>query len=112
VQRRGQWVRLLTSIPVDGWLAITPDGSDSARSIAVHVSPLEGQVVTMAGESYRILRIAAGTVEYRREIPSDYGCGESAIDPVPLPQTLRTPVASLFDPEGTPRFRQKYTRGC
>jgi hypothetical protein len=112
VQRRGEWVRLLSSIPVDGWLGITPEGSDAARSIAVHVSPLDGQVIAMAGESYRILRIVPGAVEYRREIPSDFGCGEPVTAPVPLPPTLRAPVASLFDPEGTPRFREKYTRGC
>jgi hypothetical protein len=112
VQRRGEWVRLLTSIPVDGWLAITPVASDAARSIAVHVLPLEGQVIAMSGESYRILRIALDTVEYRREIPSDSGCGEPVTDPVPLPPTLRAPVAALFNPDGTARFREKYAKGC
>ena len=111
-QRRGDWVRLLSSIPVDGWLATTPEGSSTPRSIAVDVEPLEGQVVEMSGDSYRILRIATGTVEYRREIPSDFACGQSVTNPVPPPPTIRTPIAALFNPEGTPRFRQKYTRGC
>ena len=112
VQRRGGWVRLLSSVPVDGWLAITSEGSTTPRWIAVAAAPLEGQVVEMSGDSHRILRIAAGTVEYRREIPSDFACGQSVTDPVPPPPTIRAPIAALFNPEGTPRFRQKYTRGC
>jgi len=111
-QRRGGWVRLLSSVPVDGWLAITPEGSSTPRSIAVDVVPLEGQVVEMSGESYRILRIAAGTVEYRREIPSDFACGQPVTDPVPLPPTLRAPIAELFSRDSQARFSVKYSKGC
>jgi hypothetical protein len=112
VQRRGGWVRLLSSAPFDGWLAISPEGSSTPQSIAVDVMPLEGQVVEMSGESYRILGIAAGTVEYRREIPSDFACEQSVTDPVPRPPTIRAPIPELFSRDGRARFSVKYSKGC
>ena len=127
VQHRSGWVRLLSSIPVDGWLQITPEEPTGPLPIYVWVSPLESQVVELrpltatwpdgtrrqleAG-SYVILKAGADVIEFRAEIPSDFECGNPVTDPVPVPPTLRAPASELFDSDGTPRFATKYTRGC
>jgi hypothetical protein len=69
-----------------------------------------GGVVDLSGDSYRILGLAAGTVEYRREIPSDVACGNPVNDPVP--PTLRAPIADLFVRDGQARFSVKHAQGC
>lgn len=110
VQRRGNWIRLLSSIPVDGWIAVPPDTDNGPRSIDISARPVTGEIVEMGGESYKVLRVTDGTVEYRREIPSD-GCVVTGQEP-PTPPTLRMPLAALFAPDGQTRFAVKHARGC
>jgi len=128
VQREGEWVRLLGSIPVDGWLRITesPSVPDRARA-RVYVEDLEGQIVELrrvqatwpdgsfrriGAGSYLIRSIGRAGVEFRAEIPSDFDCGEPVMDPAPLPPLLRASVADLFDSDGGPRFFKSHTKGC
>lgn len=124
--RRGDWVRLLTSIPVDGWLRITPEGQGG--SIYVWVSALPGTIVDLSpllaigqdgrerpigGGPYLVKSVSdTGMIEFREKIPSDYSCGEPVIDPVPLPPTLRSRADEFFYADGTPRFSMTYTKGC
>jgi hypothetical protein len=126
VQRRGGWVRLLSSIPTDGWMRITSVGAEPP--VYIWVSPLEGQIVDLSplmaswpdgrrrqieGGSYLIQSVSgAGSIEFRAEIPSDYNCGQSVTDPVPLPPALKARAAEFFDENGTPRFFTAYTKGC
>jgi hypothetical protein len=127
VQRRGDWVRLLDSIPVDGWLPVTPENNPGARPPYVRVSSLDTQLVGVGplqatwpdghrerteGGPVLIQRITGDTIEFRDEIPSDFACGERVVDPVPLPPTLRAPLSALFNANGTPRFSETYTKGC
>ena len=123
--REGQWVRLLSKIPVDGWLRIT-DGQ--AGSFFIEVSPLQGEIIALSpmmatwpdghqrridGGSYLVKRLSkTGVIWFRAEIPSDYACGELVTDPVPLPPMLRTEAGQFFNPDGTPRFATVYTKGC
>src|SRR5688572_16494659 len=119
VQRRGNWVRLLTSIPVDGWLRITtlPEIPDDAP-VYVYIQPLTTQIVnlspltaqwpdgrkgTVQEGAFLIQQVVDRTIEFREEIPSDFACGEQVTDPVPLPPTLRAPASEFFNPDGTPR---------
>ena len=129
--RTGEWIRLLTSIPVDGWLRIPSDREPAP--IQVHVSGLQNEVVNLLNLSsslraigpdgnlreiaegpYFVKRVSTtGMIEFRKEIPSDFGCSvHPVIDPVPLPPTLHAPAAEFFNPDGTPRFSTKYWRGC
>jgi hypothetical protein len=127
VQRRGDWVRLLTSIPVDGWLRTNDINAPGDHPLYVYVHPLEDEIVNLGPlsaewpdrrreqtqeGSFRILRVANDTVEFRQEIPSDYPCGEQVTDPAPLPPTLRARTSEFFNSDGTPRFAEKYTKGC
>jgi hypothetical protein len=128
VQRRGDWVRLLTSIPADGWLRITPTPNiPDGLPLYVYVEPLNGQIVNLSPltarwpdgrrelteqGTYLILNITRAVVEFRAEIPSDFACGETVTDPVPVPPTLRAPTSEFFNRDGTPRFSEAYTKGC
>jgi len=128
VQRQGNWVRLLDSVPVDGWLRISPWPDPPEREpLYVYVEPLEGQIVNLRplmaqwpdGSSrpipegaYLMQRIARTNLEFRAEIPSDFSCGAPVIDPTPLPPILRASTPELFDPDGSPRFFTTYTKGC
>jgi hypothetical protein len=131
VQRRGDWVRLLGSIPVDGWLRVapspTPDGQPSPL-LFVWVTPLAGHIVTLSalearwpdgrrqqieeGRDYLVQKVVGDVVEFRTEVPSDFPCGEAVSDPPEKPPTLRAPTSEFFGPGGAPRFFPKYTRGC
>jgi hypothetical protein len=128
VQRRGNWVRLLSSIPADGWLRINtePDVRGDER-LYIYVEPLGGKILDLeplmaqwpdgrrrqtTSGSYLIQKVAGGTVEFREEIPSDFSCGETVSDPKPLPPRLRAPASEFFNRDETPRFSTKYTKGC
>lgn len=129
--RKGEWVRLLTSIPVDGWLRIPRDAEPAP--IQVHVSGLQREVVNLlnlssslwavgpdgnpreiAEGSYFVKGVSkSGIIEFRKEIPSDFDCRvHPVIDPVPLPPTFQAHAAEFFNPNGTPRFSTKYWKGC
>jgi hypothetical protein len=127
VQRRGNWVRLLTSIPADGWLPITDPDEPGTMPIYIRVSSLADQIVEVsaltaswpdgsrrqiAEGSYLVQRVSGGFIAFRAEIPSDFACGDPVTDPVPLPPTLSARASEFFNPNGTPRFSTKYTKGC
>lgn len=128
VQRRGNWVRLLSSIPVDGWLRInTEPEPQNDELLYVYVTPLDGGVFHLeplmaqwpdgstrhiTGGDYLIQKVAGGFVEFREEVPSDYSCGLAVIDPEPLPPSLRAATSEFFSRDGTARFATKYTKGC
>jgi hypothetical protein len=128
VQRRGEWVRLLGSIPADGWLRLTPDPLPDDAPVYIYISPLSEEIVTLSPlvaewpdgskrqtvpGTYRVVRIGTGTVEFREEVPSDFPCEEGpVVDPVPMPPVLRSPTSELFNSDGTPRFSRTYTKGC
>ena len=127
-QRRGSWVRLFTSIPADGWLRIYSD-DEPVPSLAVRASvrPLTGSIVEMSPlravwpggrnrltdqGSYLIQKVDGAFIEFRAEIPSDFACGDPVTDPVPVPPTLRAATSEFFNSDGSPRFAEKYTKGC
>lgn len=123
-QRRGNWVRLLSDIPVDGWLRT----DDPAQRLRIAVDSIEGRVIGIAPlvatwpdgsqrrtgdfQTFLIQRISRGVILFRQEIPSDFDCGEPVVDPNPLPPVLRAPISALFNPNGAPRFADPYTKGC
>lgn len=127
-QRRGEWVRLLSSIPVDGWLPVTPEDREvPGLAIQIHTHPLihivvemssvkaqgpDGRIREIKQGSFLIQRIDGAFIEFRDEIESDANCGEPVTDPSPLPPTLRAPITELFNPDGSARFHEKYTKGC
>jgi hypothetical protein len=84
------------------------------------VSTPEEQIVEIAGVpglpdgSYVILRVTPDGVELRLEVDGEMAakCGEPTEPAKALPQVVALSPAALFDPEGRPRFRTKYTKGC
>ena len=128
VQRRGDWIRLLTSIPADGWIRVVPDhGAEPPLAIRAHVNTLTYTIVDMSQMqatwpdgrsalteqgSYKIQKVDGPFIEFRAEIPSDFACGDPVTDPVPLPPILRAHISELFNRDGSPRFATKYTKGC
>ena len=127
-QRRGNWVRLFTSIPADGWLRVYSDDERVPRlAVRASVQPLTGRIVEMSPlravwpdgrgrltdqESFLIKKVDGPFIEFRAEIPSDFTCGDPVTDPVPFPPTLRAPTSEFFNRDGSPRFADKYTKGC
>lgn len=124
--RRGDWVRLLSATPVDGWFRVAPEGQ--AASVYVWATPLLGQLVDLSvplatwpdgrprptgGGPYLVTNVSAnGSIEFRAEIPSDMPCVEPVTDPVALPPTLRSTAEQFFNADGAPRFRTSYPQGC
>jgi hypothetical protein len=127
-QRRGNWVRLFTSIPADGWLRTYSDAEPvPPLAVRAHVEPLTEIIVGMSPllavwpdgrsrlidhGSFLIQKIDGAFIEFRAEIPSDFACGEAVTDPVPVPPTLRAAATEFFNPDGSARFAEKYTKGC
>lgn len=127
VQKVGDWMRLTTATPVDGWLQVTSSNPPDRAPYYLYMSPLEGQVVYLADvvaarpdgrreaikrDSYLITKIVNNVVQFRAEIPSDFACGAPVVDPVPLPPILQAPIAELFDPMGVARFSTAHSKGC
>ena len=109
----GEWVQLVYAPAVAGaFLQVLGPG------LAINASGLEENIVEIAGVpaledgSYFVVRATAERVELRLEVATDMACGEP-VEPVStLPPVLAVPPAEFFDPDGRPRFRTKYTKGC
>lgn len=122
----GDWIRLLgPALPQVAWI---PKESEDLivvlQPFAGHIFELEPLNATMPNGmrtridngSYLIADVtdvtAHGDVEFRREVDSDFACGEDIAPPAVLPPVLRAPASEFFDSDGTPRFTTKYTKGC
>jgi hypothetical protein len=116
------WINPSTKpFPDDAWVSTRTNPnfegfSGSIEDSIVGLSPLElidgRQKRLIPDGSYKILKIRNDTVWFRPEVPSDYPCGEDVKPPKKFPTTLKAPAAQFFEPDGTPRFQQVYTKGC
>lgn len=119
VRRVGDWAQLVRPAAVQGaWLPL------ESPTLRVFVDSIEGSILELdrlpssaprfteipAG-SYFIVRVESDVVELRDEIESDMPCEDPA-PPRVLPPVLQASASQFFDPDGRPRFRTKYTKGC
>jgi hypothetical protein len=123
VRPRPEWLQLV-GLPIvgDAWTPRT--GADWTA----HVEPLDGGIVvelqpmeamfpdgstrmTERG-SYVVTDVHGDRVAFRAEVGSDYDCGADVPRPAVMPPLLRAPAGAFFDADGTPRFAEKYTKGC
>ena len=96
-------------------------------AVRASVEPLTGNIVEMSPlradwpdgrsrltdhGSFLIQKVDGAFIEFRAEIPSDFACGNPVTDPVPVPPTLRAATSEFFNRDGSPRFADKYTKGC
>lgn len=117
------WIRLLgPALPNVAWLPKeSADLIILIQPFAGHIFELEPLRATMPNGmqmrvdrgSYLISRVTTtGVVEFRREVNSDFACGEDIAPPPVLPPLLRAPASEFFRSDGTPRFTTTYTKGC
>jgi hypothetical protein len=119
---RGAWIQLFDdALPRQSWI---PAGSPSFHGevsgivgALVSLPPLtarypDGSRRSSPEGSYLIERVQNGVVTIRREIETDFACGEDAMPPAVMPPSLQVPVAGMFTAKGEPVFFLTYSRGC
>jgi hypothetical protein len=122
VRVREPWVQLFgPPLPENSWVNLrSPSFRGDAGSIAGGLVSLpqllavsrDGTSRFITPGSYLIERIRGPEVTFRREVASDFPCGEDVKPPETMPASLRTRAANLFGERGQPLFERTYSRGC
>lgn len=123
VRPRPEWLQLV-GLPLVGDAWTLREGADwtahvepLAGGIVVDLQPLEamfpdGSMRLTERGSYVVTDVHGDRVTFRGEVGSDFDCGADVPRPAVMPPLLRAPAGAFFDAGGTPRFAEKYTRGC
>lgn len=123
VRPRPEWLQLV-GLPIVGDAWTLRAGADwtahvepLAGGIVVDVQPLDAMFpdgsmrVTERG-SYVVTDVHGDRVTFRAEVASDFDCGADVPRPAVMPPLLRAAAGAFFEADGTPRFAEKYTKGC
>jgi hypothetical protein len=117
-----KWVQVFgDALPPQAWLPRVSSAMEvdvtTIDGAIVDLSPLrarwpDGRTRVIPEGSYLIQRVTRSGIEFREEVPTDFACGQDVVVPRVMPPLLVAAPSEFFAPNGSPRFSNKYTKGC
>jgi hypothetical protein len=122
VRPQGTWVQVFGQpFPAQAWLSVEepaftahvlPISGESLHLQSVRAASPEGVLRNVPDGSYMVMSTSQDVIEFRAEMEDDMSCRPPLETTAAMPPILRTTPEEFFSPDGTPRFRLQYQRGC